>query len=63
MKIVLFMLFLTVNIRNPIFEKQGRIKAPGRLYPDISAGAFIWAAPLCEIIGYVCVCVFVCAHV
>ena len=25
MKIALFMLFLTVNIRNLIFEKQGRI--------------------------------------
>ena len=51
MKIALFILFLTVNIRNLNFEKQGRIKAPWRLYPDISAGAFIWAAPICEIIG------------
>ena len=34
MKIALFTLFLTVNIRNLIFEKQG-------LYPDLSAGAFM----------------------
>ena len=41
MEIALFMLFLTINIRNLTIEKQA----------DLSAGAFIWAAPICEIIG------------
>ena len=52
MKIALFMLFLTVNIRNLIFAKQDRIKAwikAWRLYPDLSAGGTLGFCPSCQV--------------